>query len=182
MNYTLVDIGIASPYDFFFEVVWPNYQELARNPSPASAVNAAWPFWHLHEWYFWEQNPSAGEKDRRRYVDQELLQRCPELAWLRDIAEAGKHFRLGRTKPPVRVRSISTREEFSAAFGGASLGSVPYGAGSGRELFFVEVGGATHKLQQGWAQPSGIGSARCFPITSKFAYRRTTSPDVLRAC
>jgi hypothetical protein len=45
MNYTLVDIGIGSSYDFFFEVAWPNYREVGGNPSPISALNAAWPFW-----------------------------------------------------------------------------------------------------------------------------------------
>jgi hypothetical protein len=146
MNYTLVDVGIGSAYDFFFEVVWPNYREVERNPSPISALNAAWPFWHLHEWYFWEQNPSASNDDLRRYVEHVLLQDCPELAWLRDIAEAGKHFKLNRTNPPIKVRSISTREEFSGAIGCAPIGAVPIGAGSGPELF-VDVGGTTHKLQ-----------------------------------
>jgi hypothetical protein len=143
MSYTLVDIGIGSAYDFFFEVAWPNYQEFGRNPSPISAVNASWPFWHLHEWYFWERHPTAGDADRRKFVDQVLMKDCPELGWLRDIAEAGKHFRLSRKNPPVRVRAISTRE-FGGAIGSAPIGSTPI-AGSMIELL-VDVGGATHDL------------------------------------
>ena len=147
MNYTLVHIGIGSSYDFFFEVAWPNYLAVERNPSPISALNAAWPFWHLHEWYFWEHHPSASNADLRRYVDQVLFQDCPELGWLRDIAEAGKHFKLNRSTPPVKVRAISVREEFSGTLGDAPLGAVPLGGGNGPELF-VDVGGTTHKLQR----------------------------------
>jgi hypothetical protein len=147
MNYTLVDIGIGSSYDFFFEVAWPNYREVGGNPPPISALNAAWPFWHLHEWYFWEHNPSASNDALRRYVDQVLLRDCPELGWLRDIAEAGKHFKLNRINPPVRVLAIWTREEYGGEIGGAPIGVVPLGAGSGPELF-VDVGNATHKLQR----------------------------------
>jgi hypothetical protein len=146
VNYTLVDIGIGSSYDFFFEVAWPNYREVSRNPSPISALNAAWPFWHLHEWYFWEHHPFASNNDLRRYVDQILLQDCPELGQLRDIAEAGKHFKLNRTNPPIRVRAISIREEFGGGIGEAPLGATPIGAGSGLELF-VDVGGTTQRLQ-----------------------------------
>jgi hypothetical protein len=142
----LVDVGISSSYDFFFEVAWPNHQEVTRRPSPRSAINAAWPYWHLHEWYFWEHNPSASEKDRRLYIDNILLRDCPELGWLRDIAEAGKHVRLNRTNPPVRVRGISTREEYSGAIGCAPIGVTPIGSGGRLELV-VDVGGVTHKLQ-----------------------------------
>lgn len=115
MSHTVVDVGIGSSYDFFFEIALPNYQEAEKNPSPRSALNAAWPFWHLHEWYFWENHPLAANRDLGRYVSQVLLRDCPEIEWLRDIAEAGKHFRLNRTDPPVRVRSISVAEEYSGA-------------------------------------------------------------------
>jgi hypothetical protein len=148
MNCVLVDIGITTSYDFFFEVAWPNYREVGRNPSPISALNAAWSFWHLHEWYYWEHCSSASEEGRERYVHKVLLPDCPELCWLRDIAEAGKHFKLReKKKHPIRVRAISTREEFNGALGSAPLGTVPIGAGSGPELF-VDVDGRTCKLQQ----------------------------------
>jgi hypothetical protein len=143
MNYTLVDIGIGSSYDFFFEIAWPNYRDFGRNPSPITAVNASWPFWHLHEWYFWERHPTASDTDRRKFVNQVLMNDCPELGWLRDIAEAGKHFRLSRKSPPVRVRAISTRE-FGGPIGSAPIGSTPI-AGSMMELL-IDVGGATHDL------------------------------------
>jgi hypothetical protein len=163
MNYILVDIGIGFSYDFFFfEVAWPNYREVGRNPSPMSALNAAWPFWHLHEWYFWEHYPSASNHALRRYVDQVLLQECPELGWLRDIAEAGKHFKLNRANPPVRVRAISTREEFSGAIGCAPIGVVPIGVGSGPELF-VDVAGTTHKLQHAMGAAFGYWLSKVLP-------------------
>jgi hypothetical protein len=148
MSYTLVDIGIGSAYDFFFEIASPNHREFALNQSSRlAALNAAWPLWHMHEWYFWEHHPSATEDDRAAYIKQELLRDCPELGWLRDIAEAGKHRQRLRRKT-IKVRAISSREEeFSAALGDAPFGTVPFGSGSGKE-FVVDVAGKTHPLMR----------------------------------
>jgi hypothetical protein len=147
MNYTLVDLGIGSPYDFFFGVAAPNHREFERDPSSLlSALNAASSLWHTHEWYFWEHHRSASEADRAAYIHDELLRDCPELGWLRDIAEAGKHRRLNRRKI-VKVRAISRREEFSGTFGDAPFGTVPFGSGSRVELV-VDVAGASHPLKR----------------------------------
>jgi hypothetical protein len=88
----LVDIGISTSYDYFFEVARPNHEEFTRRPSPRTAVNAAWPYWHLHEWYFWEHKPAPNLKQ----FEARVLRECSELGWLRDIAEAGKHYLLHR--------------------------------------------------------------------------------------
>jgi N-methylhydantoinase A/oxoprolinase/acetone carboxylase beta subunit len=37
----------------FFEIAQPNLDRFHSDPSPVTAINAAWPLWHLHEWYFW---------------------------------------------------------------------------------------------------------------------------------
>ena len=114
MSYTVVDIGLGTAYDFFFEIASPNHREFARNPSARlAALNAAWPLWHMCEWYVWDHHPREAEIRRTRdaYIDQNLLPECRELGWLRDIAEAGKHFKLGRDRVTITVRAISSREE-----------------------------------------------------------------------
>jgi hypothetical protein len=59
MNYKSVKIGIGSSYDFFFEIAQPNLDRFHSDPSPITAINAAWPLWHLHEWYYWEGHPNG---------------------------------------------------------------------------------------------------------------------------
>jgi hypothetical protein len=144
MSFVLVDIGISTSYDYFFEVAWPNHVEFTRRPSPITALNAAWPYWHLHEWHFWEHNPTAMAPDLKKFEPQ-VLRECPELGWLRDIAEAGKHFQLNRQNPPVKVKSISTRH-CGGGYGSGALGEGALGE-TVAELLVVDIGGATHDLR-----------------------------------
>jgi hypothetical protein len=67
MNHKTVKIGIDSAYDFFFEIAQPNVNRFYSAPSPVTAINAAWPLWHLHEWYYWGKNPNGNENQQRGF-------------------------------------------------------------------------------------------------------------------
>jgi hypothetical protein len=142
----LVDLGIASAFDFFREAAWPNHVAFGRQPSTIAALNAAWAYWHLHEWHFWDHHPFT----LNRQVANRLLEEsrrhtcneCPELAWLRDMAEAWKHRQLHQ--PGVRVRSISNHT-MGGPIGTAPIATTPIG-GSVTKIV-VDVEGDTHDLE-----------------------------------
>ena len=96
MHYKTVKIGIGSAYDFFFEVARPNIDRFLSDPSPVTAINVAWPLWHLHDWYYWESHPSGNDQGRKAFARELIKNECPELGWFRDIADAAKHLKLNR--------------------------------------------------------------------------------------
>lgn len=98
---TYIDIKLNSVQEYWGELVAPNVKAFRGEPSPRSLFNAAHSVWHLHDWVWHDRNP--GQDSRGAAFDayrQHLLTACPELGWLRDIADAGKHRGLGR-KPIV---------------------------------------------------------------------------------
>jgi hypothetical protein len=94
---TYIDMGLNSIEAYWGALIVPNVRAFQTEPSPPSLFNAAHSVWHLHDWVWHDRNPgvdsrgSAFEKFRA-----DLLAACPELGWLRDIADAGKHRGLGR--------------------------------------------------------------------------------------
>jgi hypothetical protein len=145
MSSVLVEIGIDSASDFFRKVAWSNHVAFDRQPSTIAALNAAWAYWHLHEWDFWEhQDPKLPRKkasDRLEEHAKQIVDDCRELGWLRDMTDAWKHRRLHR--PTVKVRSISPHT-VGGGIGTAPIGTTPIGASTTQIV--VDVDGVTHDL------------------------------------
>lgn len=125
-----VDFGITSARQFWDENVIPAYERFKTQPNRANAIDASFHTWHVHEWIWHEHHPG---EDTRRNIDYETfrtdcIDNCPELAWLRDVADAGKHRGLGRSAEVRRVAS-ETRE-VGGAYGTGAYGVGPYGAGT----------------------------------------------------
>ena len=90
VNY--VDIGLNSVEEYWSHVVIPNLQAFRASPAPNSAYLAALSLWHLQDWVWHDQNPGLhGERRAFEKFRKKLLKACPELGWLGDIANAGKH-------------------------------------------------------------------------------------------
>jgi hypothetical protein len=142
MTGVLVDIGISTAYDYFFELARPNHDHFIQQPSITTMLNAAWAYWHLHEWYFWDHNPVATNTDLDNFRAT-LLDACPELGWLRDIAEAGKHFRLNRRKQHITVKAISTHQH--GGYGDAAVGELAFGETS--TTLVAELDDARHDIR-----------------------------------
>ena len=68
--------------------------------------------WHLHDWVWHDRNPGQDSRGTAfNSFRNGLLVACPELGWLRDVADAGKHRGLGRLPDvkgaqPQRVASL----------------------------------------------------------------------------
>jgi hypothetical protein len=94
---TYIDIKLNSVEEYWSELVVPNVREFRREPSPPSLFNAALAIWHLHDWVWHDRNPGQDSRGAAfNTYRNDLLTACPELGWLRDIADAGKHRGLGR--------------------------------------------------------------------------------------
>ncbi len=99
-----VDFGLASAREYWTEVAEPAYERFVNDESRGNAITAFRVLWPLHDWLWHEQHPG---KDTRKSKDYELFRQqlfanCPDLALLRDIADAGKHRGLGRANVHVR--------------------------------------------------------------------------------
>ena len=89
------------------------------------------------------------------------------MGWLRDIAEAGKHRRLHRTNPPIKVKSIRAHHH-----GGYRSGAIGEGAiGETVTELVVEVGGTTHDLRSvmGAAFRYWLGMLLPYPVEIRLA-------------
>jgi hypothetical protein len=125
-----IDIGLNSVDEYWNEIVVPSVQAFRASPSPRSVFHAALSLWHLHDWVWHERHPGRGHGRSFKKFRKGLLKACPELWWLGDITNAGKH------------RGLT----YSPAVKGAApdLMHVPNmtvdGQGSGfREVFTVEL-------------------------------------------
>jgi len=103
MTVTYIDFGLTSVEDYWDKLVVPAVKEFQNKPSPMSVFNAALSVWHLHEWVWHDRNPNQTTKRNPAFNDHKnkLLMSCPELGWLQDITDAGKHRGLGRS-PEVK--------------------------------------------------------------------------------
>jgi hypothetical protein len=94
---TYIDINLNSVEDYWAQLVVPDVKEFRATPSPSTVFHAAHSAWHLHDWVWHDRNPGQDSHGLAfNSYRSKLLTACPELGWLRDIADAGKHRGLGR--------------------------------------------------------------------------------------
>src|SRR5258708_28288530 len=94
---TYIDINLNSVEAYWGELVLPNAKQFQSEPSPRSLFNVASSVWHLSDWVWHDRNPGQDSRGTAwiAFRDQ-ILSHCPQLGWLGDIADAGKHRGLGR--------------------------------------------------------------------------------------
>jgi hypothetical protein len=103
-----VDLGYRSAKELWAEVVLPAYERFKADPSRANAIIASVFAWQIQDWIWHDQHPgedTRDSKDQYKQFQEKLFNDCPELTWVRDVADAGKHRGLGR--PMVEVREVT---------------------------------------------------------------------------
>jgi hypothetical protein len=100
-----VDFGFTSAREFWDEVVLSAYECFKAEPTRGKAIMACFPAWHIQEWIWYEQHPGENTLGNNEYqqFQHQLFANCPELRWIRDVADAGKHRELGRRTVEVRA-------------------------------------------------------------------------------
>jgi hypothetical protein len=99
-----VNFGFTSAKEYWDEVLLPAYERFNAEPSRGNAIMASLPAWHIQDWIWHQQHPGTDTRNSKDYTQfhDKLFDDCPELAWIRDVADAGKHCGLGR--PTLEVR------------------------------------------------------------------------------
>jgi hypothetical protein len=103
-----VDFGFTTAREYWTEVAEPAYQRFLNDETRGNAIAACLALWPLHDWLWHEQHPGQDTHKSKKGYDQfrqQFFNNCPELAWLRGVADAGKHRGLGRSD--VRVREVA---------------------------------------------------------------------------
>ena len=110
-----VDFGFTSAREFWTEVVLPAYERFQAEPTRGNAIMACFPAWHIQDWIWHQQHPGDDTHNNNDYqlFQQQLFANCPELQWIRDVADAGKHRGLGRQT--VEVREVKGAWPLNAA-------------------------------------------------------------------
>jgi hypothetical protein len=117
-----IDFGYRSVEQYWTKVVLPSFDKFKLAPDQASAIQASIPAWHLLEWLWHERRPSQPLDDFRANI----LKACPELAWLRDVADAGKHRGLKRSNVKVK-RVLPSWVKVLGAFNTFAFNTMTYG-------------------------------------------------------
>jgi hypothetical protein len=94
---TYIDMGLNSVEEYWGELIIQSVRKFQAEPSTATLFTASLNAWHLHDWVWHDQNPGENSRGTAFSLYRDgLTQACPELGWLRDIADASKHRGLGR--------------------------------------------------------------------------------------
>jgi hypothetical protein len=106
---TYVDLGLNTVEEYWDAVIVPNVKAFHTEHSRPSLFNASQSVWHMHDWVWHDRNPGENSRGPKfeAYRDK-LLVDCPQLGWLRDIADAAKHRGMGRLP---EVKGAAPKEE-----------------------------------------------------------------------
>jgi hypothetical protein len=103
---TYVDLGFTSARQFLDEMVLPAYDRFRADNSRQAAMNTAILAWHLVDWLWHDRHPGVDTRGPRFSAFRGgLIAICPELALVRDIADASRHRGLGRVPQVATMKS-----------------------------------------------------------------------------
>lgn len=135
-----VDLGYTSATEFWTDNVLPAYYRYQEARDRQTALDVSVHLWHLHEWVWHENNygqDTQGNVAYKAYLAN-LLAACPALAWVRDIANAGKHRGLGSPHPPVVQRAMQSPNLLTLDARPITLDGVPLSLGNTLEIELVD--------------------------------------------
>ena len=130
---------------FWHEVCHPSQRAFFEPPSRLTAIQAAWPTRHVHDWLWRERHRDKVvdpeiQKKRIAKFQKKLIAKCPQLAWLRDVTDASKHCGLHRKVKLDKVSGtgLRTTGEISDPFGTSTH--------THSDPLLLEVDGVTHNF------------------------------------
>jgi hypothetical protein len=134
---TYIDFGLNSVAEYWDRLIVPSVRTFLQEPSARAAFDASLSLWHLHDWGWHERH--SGEDNHGSRFDayrRWLLTSCPELGWLRDVADAGKHRGLGHE------HVVAAAEPHSVSGPGPTFMGVSV---SGRVAYFLVMNDGSHR-------------------------------------
>jgi hypothetical protein len=121
-----IDFGFRSAREFWAELVVPAYERFKAEPIRANAISASVHAWHVQDWIWHDQHPREDTRRNPKYkkYQDDLAKDCPQLALIRDVADAGKHCGLGRQT--VEVKQVASKTRFVGPFNTAQFNTMPF--------------------------------------------------------
>lgn len=98
-------LGIVNSYNYWLEVIQPNWLNFSQRPSARKAFNLAASLWHVIEWIVQDKRHEhfgCSLKAVREY----FIENCPDLAAMHDIATKGKHYTVSKWPNRPHERSM----------------------------------------------------------------------------
>jgi hypothetical protein len=132
-----IDLGVSSAQDYLDQHVAPAQSRFIDIPSQVNALDLADVLWDTVGWIWSDLYPGIDERDAKqaaKMLSDKRLARCPDLAIIRDLADAKKHGgQLGRSC--VIVEGISG----SGSPGGKTFTSSVYGTNESKPECTLKV-------------------------------------------
>jgi hypothetical protein len=152
MNETVrIDWAIPDAVSYFGTVVLPNIVMFDSSPTIQLAMNAVQSLWNLHEWYWHDLHPNQDPGDKCHKATfaafrVQLIKECPEISYIKDLAEAAKHCRLHRKSLPVKRVDPNGGGAggWNMPYGGYNVGAFTYS--SGQPLVTFDDGSAPRTI------------------------------------
>lgn len=135
-------LGIVNAYNYWIEVIQPNWINFENTPTPRTAFNLANSLWSVIEWI--NHDPAHGMPHLKpREIQNQFQEKCPVLGIIHDLITHGKHYTVST---PRGAATIIPRELTGAIF----CFNTPFGPVSEQTVDFSVVldGGAEISLDQ----------------------------------
>ena len=106
----LTVLGIVNAYQYWSEVLVPNWIDFSKNSSARNAINLAASAWHIVEWIHIDSARGFSAQVLKD-VQNHFIQECPALEVMHDVVTLGKHFKMSKPKAGI----VQSRENMTAA-------------------------------------------------------------------
>ena len=141
-----IDFGYSTAREFWNDVTCPAFARFAATPTKQHAIESALSAWHVVDWLW---HDGQAERDKAGF-QQRLIAACPELAWVRDVAEGGKHRGLHRTN--VDVKSVERGVE-NVMWKNDAGEDITWVSASGQPMQWTTLGPLAIVLNDGTTRP-----------------------------
>jgi hypothetical protein len=126
--------GVQSAQDYWVLVTRPDVEEFKRLRSPRTVAHVVQSLYGLLQWH----------ADEYGNVEDFYFQQCPELAWIKDIANSAKHRGLDRKREAVA--NMGLKQTGLLAYGVAGGYGMPSGGYGSSEPVAILDDHTEHRL------------------------------------
>lgn len=134
--------GIVNAYNYWIEVIQPNWINFENSPTPRTAFNLANSLWSVMDWI--KHDPVHGMQHlTKEEIRKQFQEKCPALGIVHDLGTHGKHYTVSA---PRGAATVATNELTGAIF----CFNTPFGPVSEQTADFTVVldGGVQVSLNQ----------------------------------
>lgn len=96
--------GIINAYNYWIEVIQPNWITFENAPTPRTAFNLANSLWSIIEWIKHDSNHNLQNLTNEE-IRKFFTTKCPELSIAHDLCSHGKHYTVSKPRTDNSLKS-----------------------------------------------------------------------------